>query len=535
MPRTVRLVLVSLLLLGLVPAATSRAELDDAAWRDVSKKAKKLMKEPGQLIGKRRTIAKLAVDDAERSAKLLVKWATTSLKFRDKDLRKELDEAQEQYDKLVRILLKAYDTMPPNRKKDKDNYDIKKRALDRAKANYASEVEAQRLLGKALGRLSSTEAVDVLLKEGEKKIARAKGSGAATFMMGILSSYVRQPVEKVGAHLLELARTSPLPEGRIRILNWIASSKVEGGLDAAALCLAASEDVVKRSAIFTLQVLDDPRCVKPLIDALEGAEGLLQEELERTLHFFTGRSFDGDHGVWSLWWEKEGEAWFKADDGERYPTNPDAGKADKGATTSFYGVETKSKRIVFVLDRSGSMRTGMNASGQQKPPTEGEESGEKSKMVLAREQLKWSIETLPKGVHFNVVFYATDVQVWKAPPEMVPATKENKQAAIDWFLEIDANGYTRTFDALGKALDYASGKGGADTIFLLSDGSPTAVDAGEPLTGEDLEAEYAAFLEKNRIYKCVVHTIGVGRAQNRTLMQRIARDTGGTYRDAERE
>ena len=111
-------------------------------------------------------------------------------------------------------------------------------------------------------------------------------------------------------------------------------------------------------------------------------------------------------------------------------------------------------------------------------------SSEKSKIELAREQLKWSIETLPKGVHFNVIFYATDVQVWKEPPEMVPATKENKQAAIDWFMEIDANGYTRTFDALGKALDYASGKGGADTVFLLSDGSPTAVDAGEPLTGE---------------------------------------------------
>ena len=293
--------------------------------------------------------------------------------------------------------------------------------------------------------------------------------------------------------------------------------------------------MVKRSAVFTLQVLDDARCVKPLIDALEGAEGLLREELERALHFFTGQSFEGDHGVWSMWWEKEGEAWFKADDGTRYRTDPDAGRPDQGKTTSFYGVETKSKRIVFVLDRSGSMLTGMNSSGQAHPPQEGGEAGEKSKIELAREQLKWSIETLPKGVHFNVVFYATDVQVWKEPPEMVPATKENKQAAIDWFLAIDANGYTRTFDALAKALEYASGKGGADTVFLLSDGSPTAVDAGEPLTGEALEAEYAAFLEKNKIYKCVVHTIGVGRAQNRPLMERIARDTGGTYRDAERE
>jgi hypothetical protein len=535
MSRTARPLLALLLAVGLLPAVVSRAELDDAAWRDVNKQAKRLMQAPGEMIGKRKTLARIAEDDSERSAKLLVKWGTTSVKFRDRELVKALGEAQEDYDKLVRILLKKYDTMPPNIKNDKDAYDAKKRDLDRAKAHYAAEVETQRLIGKALEGLSSPDAVEVLLNEGEKKIARTKGTGAATLLMGVLACYVRQPVEVVGEHLLELARTSPLPEGRIRILNWIANTKVEGGYDAAVACLGAPEEVVKRSAIFTLQVVDDPRCVKPLIDALESAEGLLQVELERALHFFTGQSFDGDHGVWSLWWEKEGEAWFKADDGVRYRTDPDAGKADEGKTSSFYGVETKSKRIVFVLDRSGSMLTGINSSGQAQPTQEGGESSEKSKIELAREQLKWSIETLPKGVHFNVIFYATDVQVWKEPPEMVPATKEHKQAAIDWFMAIDANGYTRTFDALAKALDYASGKGGADTVFLLSDGSPTAVDAGEPLTGDALEAEYAAFLEKNRIYKCVVHTIGVGRAQNRPLMQRIAKDTGGTYRDADRK
>ena len=45
---------------------------------------------------------------------------------------------------------------------------------------------------------------------------------------------------------------------------------------------------------------------------------------------------------------------------------------------------------------------------------------------------------------------------------------------------------------------------------------------------------YAAFLEKNRIYKCLVHTIGIGQAQDQLLLQRIAKDTGGIYRDANR-
>ena len=534
MLRTPRRVFVFLILLGLVPASVSHAELDGDAWRKASSKARKLMKSPGEMLGKRRTIVKVAEDDAERSAELLVKWASISVKFRDEDLLNALNKVQKDYDKLVRILLKKYDTMPPSIKADKDAYDIKKRALDRAKAHLAAEVETQRLLGKALERLSSAGAIDFLMKRGEERIRRTRGSGTAVLMMGVLSCYARQPVERTGGHLLKLARTSPLLEVRIHALNWIASSKVEGGFDVAVACLDASEDVVKRSAAFTLRTLNDPRCVKSLIDALKVAEGLLREELEGTLHFFTGQSFEGDHEVWSQWWEKEGEAWLKTGPRVRHSGALHVGRREKGATTSFYGVETWSKRIVFVLDRSGSMRSGMNASGQQHPPQEGDESAEKSKMELAREQLKKSIETLPKGVHFNVIFYETGVEVWKAPPELVPATKENKQAAIDWFLMIDANGYTRTFDALGKALEYASGKGGADTIFLLSDGSPTAVDAGEPLSGEALEAEYAAFLEKNKIYKCLVHTIGIGQAQDQLLLQRIAKDTGGIYRDANR-
>ena len=56
MPRTARLLLVGLLALVFLPAAVSRAEIDDAAWRDASKKAKRLMKSPGEMIGKRKTI-----------------------------------------------------------------------------------------------------------------------------------------------------------------------------------------------------------------------------------------------------------------------------------------------------------------------------------------------------------------------------------------------------------------------------------------------------------------------------------------------
>jgi hypothetical protein len=153
-----------------------------------------------------------------------------------------------------------------------------------------------------------------------------------------------------------------------------------------------------------------------------------------------------------------------------------------------------------------------------------------TKIEVAKSQLVFSIRNLATDVFFGIVFYSNDIEVWQPPPKMIQATPENKAQAIKWIEEIEAVGSTRTFDALLQALAYARDGGGANTIFLLSDGSPTVRGGGDLLVGDALEAEYGAFLEQNRIYKCVVHTIGVGRSQNRSLMRRIAKDGRGIYR-----
>ena len=48
-------------------------------------------------------------------------------------------------------------------------------------------------------------------------------------------------------------------------------------------------------------------------------------------------------------------------------------------------------------------------------------------------------------------------------------------------------------------LPYAQHLAGADTIFLLSDGSPTTAE-GKALPTEEFERQSAAFLEANKIY-----------------------------------
>ena len=71
---------------------------------------------------------------------------------------------------------------------------------------------------------------------------------------------------------------------------------------------------------------------------------------------------------------------------------------------------------------------------------------------------------------------------------------------------------------------------GADTIFLLSDGAPSNRAGDRLLAGDALEGEIKKFLDANRPFRGVVHTIGVGPEHNRGLLQRLARETGGTYK-----
>lgn len=536
-PRLHRVAALGLVTALLLLTTSASAEIDEKAWKSARKEANKLMSMPGELAWKQKVLHRIGDDDSERAAETLVKWALASLRLESRTLRPELDKAEEKFAKLVKLLMKAYDKMPPTNADHRSGYDALKKIRDAALAAYEAEKATQASIAHAFSRMSSTGAIQFLLDKGEHKVAKKKGAGA--MVMGVLKSYLRQPQDRVLSRLRARLKNKSQPEARILILNWIAEKQVMDAFNDVVGALKGPERAVSRSAVFTLEVLDDPRCVKPLIAALAKADGLLLEDIEDTLHNFTGRSFEGSHSVWSKWWSEEGESWLSTESTKRHGKRQTS--SHKGGTTSFYGVETKSKRIVFVLDRSGSMKSPASEESRKPKPTGPVTGGPKkgdgekpeitgdTKIEVAKNQLAWSVKHLQKDVRFNVVFYSSKVDVWKTPPEMLPATPKFKSDATDWFMKIGPEGSTRTFDALIKALDYAATEGGADTIFLLSDGAPTIVGGAQALTGEALEAEYGAFKEKNKIYKCVVHTIGVGPHHNRQLMQRIARETGGTY------
>lgn len=517
----------ALLLLAL-PLAHAR--LSDGEFEEVRDGAKDEMDRATDLPDRKlRWIEKLGEDDHVRSVELLVDWAEESADLRRKTLDPALAEAVEDLERFESILKKSVSEWPPKSlpRDQKLAWDRKKAVRARAQAEVDAELEVRFALARALEKTRDEAAIDWLLKKGLKKLRRAEGAENAA--QAVILAFTRAPASQVGKALLREAAHRKDAATRILALGWIGKEKPAAGLEIAADALEAREDAVKRAAVQALKALDDPHAVKPLIDALRDARGLVRIEIEDVLHHYTGESFLSSHAFWKKWWEEKGEAWLRSA-AARERHGP---RKVEGGGTYFYGLRTESDRIVFVLDRSGSMQT--PASAEERAAGDAEVEGD-TKIEAAKSQLVRSIQTLPKEARFNIVFYSDDVQSWKEPPAMLLATPENKEEAVEWVKAIEAGGSTQLFDGLLRALEYADNfdekkpeEGGCDTIFLMSDGSPTDMDSGQPLAADAIEAAWARVTEANRVFDCVIHTVGVGARHNRGLLQRIAKETGGTY------
>lgn len=219
---------------------------------------------------------------------------------------------------------------------------------------------------------------------------------------------------------------------------------------------------------------------------------------------------------------------------------PDGGQKP-GAT--FFGDEIISKRVIFIIDRSGSMAE----KSDWKPELEtggGGGSGEKlegdKKIDVAKFELKRAIRGLASDAVFTIITYSDEPTVWKE--ELVPATQGNKDEAIKFVDAIAAKGGTNIYDPVEKAYKMKPSAAaaavkkpvkqsttisdlphGADTLYLLSDGLPNRGQITDPT---EIRARVK---EMNKEAMMTINTVGVGRDANEDFMKGLATDTGGKY------
>jgi hypothetical protein len=158
---------------------------------------------------------------------------------------------------------------------------------------------------------------------------------------------------------------------------------------------------------------------------------------------------------------------------------------------TFFGIRMPAKRIVYIVDRSGSTT---------------------DSMMYVKWELRRSVRALSPDDQFNVIFYSSGPAVPMPGGKMVPATEQNKMIAVDFIDSIVPTGQTDPAEALTMAFAEKP-----QAIYLLTDGH---FDAKIP----DLIAKLNAKKEVN------VHTICFLYSTGEPQLQQIAKDNGGTYK-----
>ena len=167
--------------------------------------------------------------------------------------------------------------------------------------------------------------------------------------------------------------------------------------------------------------------------------------------------------------------------GKENPDAPDTMEAPK-----YHGIEVHSDNVVFVVDASSSMTW----------PWE----KDTHRIDIALTELKKTLSKLAPKTLFNVVVFAEDAISWKPAPMV--ATPGNTAAAGAWAQTAMAkpSGDTFFYEAIKSTIDNHPD---ADTIFLLTDGNPTA---GKYWSLMGVTASVRAF---TRFQRVAINTVGL--------------------------
>lgn len=388
-------------------------------------------------------------------------------------------------------------------------------------------------------------------KEDIKKAKKAISSG--------------KPTERIGG-AEELAKIDD-PEALAALLNQLKSEREEGVivtlLDAIKTKGAPSEDVVNAvtpklkskfwqiadGAAKILAGSKNKAAIEPLVDALGAAEKSknirLRNDISEALKAITGED-KVDFAGWKGWWDQNKEN-FALPEASKQAANDD--KKETSVAT-FYEIPVKSNNFIFVVDMSGSMadksswkpssidtgRTLKDLGIPDKP------DGDKKIDVVKYELMK-VIAFLPEGVKFNIITYRSAFHVYS--DKMVEINKVSRRKTIDWVKSLQAEGSTNIFDSMEEAFTHAGAKAapaprdgkasgvttvdvhivsdGIDTIFLLSDG---IANVGKIVNTAEIRKRIG---EMNKVRKIIIHTVAVGNDADETLMEGLAKDSGGTY------
>jgi hypothetical protein len=172
------------------------------------------------------------------------------------------------------------------------------------------------------------------------------------------------------------------------------------------------------------------------------------------------------------------------------------------AKVEFFGTYSSERKVVFVVDCSGSM---------------------KGLFTAVKRELLQSINGLEPDQYFSVIFFGGSRLIEFSKDKMVRANGKSKSALADFAATIKPSGFTDAASALRRAMQITDSRGNkAGTIYFLTDGFELSSESSKSFVDEIIQ------YRNHNARSTKINTIGFyTEDSDRPALEAIAARTGG--------
>lgn len=349
-------------------------------------------------------------------------------------------------------------------------------------------------------------ALGMLHKTLERESRKPESTATSPIIAAMLASSL--PGVRANLDTLLEAYVAGGKHGILTVLTTADDLGAQGTLDAlvslrnlAAMKCCAKNFACRRATVQAIVRSPRPEVVAVLMEVLARFDGEVRGDVIRQLTSLTHQEFGNSITAWRDWWRANSGSFVM-------PTTPGpvAGGVAGQGQGSFYGFVIRAKRLVFVIDISGSM--------------------EGSRITTAKRELIQAINGLPEDAEFGLVVFNQRATPWTR--NLQRATFPVKRTAVQFVERLRAGSVTATLDALDAAFLFD-----VEAIYLLSDGEPTD-NLGREV---DPEPIVTTVTRANRARRISIYSVGISPGNVgsplEAFLDKLATQNYGTYRRAD--